>query len=410
MPVIHRVNNRILPNNSRNVDVAIKAIQEVTDVQQQRYLNAFRVQGYQGILYNRLHSGIRCTCQASRETINSILDKDGKADPGTINELLTGSAFGITPYGTDTFNNVSDDPNITSPLDPVNKYRGTFQLKGKEQNYRNQEEIAIQGYEEEFGDNGPIQEQDLDDIISNFDSSSLGFSDAACPICFGTGYVNGYSPMHTFRKILTPNSVDLNDSELDPSVKPWTCDGVGFSTELILPRSIKNIDSFNLFNYNSRQNFSFTIDGLVGDYPTLLSKCDGKSHTLEITVNNKWTHFEIQFNVSAESMYFELPRLTKGNDLSLLEQLEPFQVILSPNIPKIDAEDIIVESTFGKALMVQGTPWWNTKNRRVLGWECQVRVCQPQEIYNLLPRRGRIAAKNRTTNPVIDNQRGQLRT
>lgn len=411
MPVIHQSNNRILPNNSRNVDVATKAIQEISPVEQQRYMNVFRVQGYAGILYTRLHNGVRCTCQSSRQVVNSILNKQGKASPGAINEILTGSQFGIAPYGEDAWNNVNpNDPNITSPQSNGNLYRGTFDLRGKTQEYPNQEISQIDiGDIEDFGDNGPIQEFDLDDIVQNFDTMSSGFSDAACPICFGTGYVNGYLPFNTYRQVLVPNSVSLIDSETDVSQKPWTCNGTGFSTSILLPR-VLNIDAFNLWNYNEKQNFSFTIDGVNGDYPTLVSKFDGKQHSLMVNTNGPWTHFEIQFNVSDNSMYFELPKLTKSSDLSLLQQMEPFQVLLSPNIPKIEPEDIIVESTFGHALMVQGVPWWNTRNRRVMGWECQVRVCQPQEIYTLLPKRGRVAAKNRTTNAVRDNQRGLLRT
>jgi hypothetical protein len=57
MPVKTSNNNRILPANGRAVDVAKRAIQEILPVQQMRYHDAFAVQGYEGVLYNRLGQG-----------------------------------------------------------------------------------------------------------------------------------------------------------------------------------------------------------------------------------------------------------------------------------------------------------------------------------------------------------------
>jgi hypothetical protein len=130
-------------------------------------------------------------------------------------------------------------------------------------------------------------------------------------------------------------------------------------------------------------------------------------HVINVQLVNSevWTHLEIQFNVSKESAYFEFPKLKKGSDITKIDTTEPFNIILSPNIPSLRPLDIIVESTFGKCLVVQNSDWWNTRNRQVLGWECTVRVIQPQELYRILPVRGRVLTKNVTTNLVRTNQR-----
>ena len=65
--------------------------------------------------------------------------------------------------------------------------------------------------------------------------------------------------------------------------------------------------------------------------------------------------------------------------------------------------DIITESMWGKALMIQDVSWHNTKERQMLGWECNARVIQQQEIFNFLPRRQRVPYKQQTTNAAIGN-------
>jgi hypothetical protein len=141
-----------------------------------------------------------------------------------------------------------------------------------------------------------------------------------------------------------------------------------------------------------------------------LNVCDGGPHLLQATFDGEFTHLEIQFNLSTESVYFEFPRRNIGSDTSLLEQMEPFQIVLSPNVPTINSMDVIVESQLGKVLVVQSVNTWKSRHRSLLGWEVQVRVIQPQELFRILPVRGRVMSKDRTTLPSRDNVRGGYRT
>jgi len=394
MPVVKRTNARVIPANNRAVDVAKTALEGVVDIQQRRYLNAFRVQGYPGLLYSRLQSGLRCSCQSSGKQIKTLLDEDGNADVGTINQLLTGAQFGVSDYGS------SKELNEQTSKDGMRKHDGTFDIK------------ASGEYPNEFddfsnGDNGPNPEFDLDDIVNGFDTSMMGLTEASCCVCFGTGYVSGYQAFNTNRQVLTPDLV-TSDGHIDYQSKPFVGVCKSFQSKITIPRGTLDIDAFLLWNNNERVNFTFTLDGVVGTRQLVMRMADGKPHDLQVFVKGeRWTHFELQFNISREQAWFEFPRLSKGNDLSFLETTEPFQIILSPNIPILQAEDIITDSTFGLHYIVQGTPLWNTRNRHTLGWECQVRVIQPQELYALLPKRRRTPEKNRTVNPVHDNKRGQ---
>ncbi len=410
MPVVERSNNKILPSNARATDVAKKAIEEITPVQQRRYFDAFVVQGITCIHYARLSQGRKCSCQASAKILNGILDKEGKASAGAINAMLTGdSAFSVTAYNLDQ-QRVTGVSNETSPLAPVNKYQGVFDIvtDGDEIPFAD----LLAGRPSALGDNGPVEHETIDDMVHDFDASSFGFSDVACPICFGTGFVGGYEPYHAHRLVLAvPEVQPAAGSEIITTERPFVCKGTGFSVIVKFPRGAIGIDAFRVWNGTSITNATFTIDGtLLANNSQLLALCDGKEHLLTVTGIQAFTHFEMQFVTTTESIYFEFPRRPNSANTGLLEQMDPFDIILSPNVPTIDSQDIIVEQQLGKTLIVQNVNPWNTRMRDVLGWEAQVRVIQPMELYRLLPGRGRVMSKSRTTELIRDNVTGPRRT
>lgn len=436
MAFVERSNNRILPPNARATDVARRAIDEITPVQQQKLYAAFPVQGFQCVLYSHLRNGRKCSCQSTRKTINSILGQDGKASPGVINEMLTGNArFGISDYGSETssYNQINrsnntdsqfiDDYTITSPDLPYAKHEGEFDLVSRGRSY-DQERIVGEGDfhdGEAFGDNGPLQDIDLDDLVGDFDIGGLGYSDVSCPVCFGTGYIGGYTVFNGQRTVIVPEMVSFDpdvdhQSYIDYTSTPFAAYG-SFSAIVTLPRGAHSIDHIALYDGKNQIPYLMKIDGTKVDHQMFMSKLDGKPHTIRIEPANpkgtgpaRWTHFELQFNTNRDWAYFEFPVMHKNSDITLLEQWDPFQLILSPNVPLVQTGDVITESTYGKTLVVQSGTWRNTRVRQMLGWECQVRVVQPTELYTILPKRGRVPTKPRTAVPVRDNIRGPRRT
>jgi hypothetical protein len=409
VPVVERSNNKILPANARATDVASKAIVEITPVQQRRYFDAFVVQGIAAVHYARLTQGRKCSCQASAKILNGILDKEGKASAGAINAMLTGdSAFSVTAYNLDQQRVTGS--NQASPLAPVNKNQGVFDIvtDGEEIPFAD----LLAGRPAAFGDNGPVHAETIDDMVNDFDASSFGFSDVACPICFGTGYVGGYEPYHAHREVLTVTDVQpAAGSQIIVTERPFGCVGTGFSAVVKFPRGAIGIDAFRVWNGTEIQNAMFAVDGVqLTNNGQLLAACDGKQHVLTVTGLTGFTHFEMQFVTTTESIYFEFPRRPNSANTGLLEQMDPFDIILSPNVPTIDSQDIIVEQQLGKTLIVQNVNPWNTRMRDVLGWEAQVRVIQPMELYRLLPGRGRVMSKSRTAELVRDNVTGPRRT
>lgn len=404
MPVIDPTNAQINAANARASDVAERAVTEIMPQMQQRYYDAFRVQGVQCVHYNRLSSGRKCSCQASRKQINGLLGKDGKADIGTINTLITGNPnFGVTPYNANQQRLTQTDNTVSSPLAPLDKYQGVFDNLGVNREIPMADLLG--GRKEGVGDNGPVSNLTIDDMVSDFDANSLGFTDVACPICFGTGYVGGYTPFQANRQVLTVTDMQIDpEGRIDVLKSPLVAEAKSFNVITRLPRGAIGIDVFRVWDGDTPTGATITIDGtLITSTLQILSFCDGRQHLINATNLTRFTHLEMQFNISRESVYFEFPRRPSSANTALLEQTEPFQIILSPNVPTMEAQDIIVEQMLEKVLVVQNVNPWNSRQRNVIGWEAIVRVIQPMEIYRILPARGRTMSKDRATNLPQNN-------
>lgn len=385
MAVVYHSNNQLLPANQRNADVASFAVSGIASVMQQRNIAAFRVQGIDICLYYHLSSGHICSCQGKSKKINSRLNENGKASQGFINGILTGETFNTSQFGI-------DDSGLESYVPETANYpdRNDFLPSPEETNPDLSGELS------------------LDEIVGDFDASTLGITDSTCPICFGTGFIGGFSLYNGFRLVIPCEEFSLPaDGELLLQNTPFSAKTSYATAEIVLPKGTISVDAFRLLNgFKLAEDFTVLLDGLPVSTSTVLAKADGRKHTVTImsaSNRSEFTHLEIQLNLSVESAYMEVPKLNKSSSVSILDSTDPFQILLSPNIPHVDKLDIITESMWGKALMVQDVSWHNTKERQMLGWECNARVVQQQEVFNFLPRRQRVATKQQTTNPAIGN-------
>jgi hypothetical protein len=403
MPVLDTTNMQVPSANARAADVAEKAIKEIMPEMQQRYMSAFRPQGVQCIHYNRLNVGRKCNCQSTQKQINGLLGKDGKADIGTINSIITGNKdFGVTPYNLNQ-SRVTGNNTETSPLSPLNKFQGVFDIITD--NVEIPMADLLGGRPSGVGDNGAVEAVTIEEMVADFDAGSLGFTDVACPICFGTGFVGGFTPFHGHRQVLTVMDLQINPTgKLDLLKSPFVAEASSFNVIVKLPRGAIGVDIFRVLNGAEPTGASISIDGnSIKSISQILSYCDGRQHLIAATNLSRFTHLEMQFALSTESVYFEFPRRPSSANTTLLEQTEPFQIILSPNLPTISSQDIIVEQMLGKILVVQNVNPWNSRERNILGWEAMVRVIQPMEAYRLLPARGRTLLKDQVTSLPKNN-------
>lgn len=409
MPTRFVTNNKVLPANSRVVDTAERAVTEIIPIQQRRYMNAFRVQGIEVLVYNLLVQGRPCSCQSAGKQINGMLNEEGKASVSDINRIITGNTeFSVTPYSE------GYDPALpeeTSPWSTGNKYQGVWDLVNKDPS--NPFQHNTEGGPDVFGDDGPKQKIDLNELLGETDNTMYGHSDTACAICFGSGFVGGYSASHSFRHVIPANDVIVENGTLDMLARPLqVTNAYSWTQRVTLPKGAVSVDSTTVWNNFELVPGLWTIDGApVKTDRQWLAFCDGRPHLLKFTffAPANFTHVELQFAMSSESQYFEFPRRPSSANTDLLERMEPFQIVMSPNVQQLSDQDIIVESQQGKVLVVQNVSEWHTRQLNVLGPEARVRVIQPQEPFRILPARGRITAQ-KSTSMVIDNVNGIYRT
>lgn len=377
MPVVNR-RQPLVPANMRAADVAARLTESIAPMQQARTISAFRVQGFQCILYNRLQQGRICPCSSKSATLEK-LSPDGKASTGAINRVLTGNTnFGISDYNPQsTPGNQGQGPTAASNMD--NPWLGDLTKMGDWED----EDVNVVQDIPGFADNGQ-HSPDLDDIFGAFDLTHLGLTDVSCPICFGSNYIGGYSVFRGFRNVLVAQDFQ-STGFID--VGTWSLGAGTHKAQVVLPRGVRGLDAFRVFNDRAPVQFKLKIDGVDTAGKSLLQFFDGGAHVLEIQTTVSMTHLEIQGALSTESVYFEFPRKAKSGDISFLEKTEPFQLLLSPDVPHIDTLDIVIESQQGMVLVVGTTNPWETGRMNPLGLECQVRVAQPQELWHLLPAR-----------------------
>lgn len=437
MPIVHRTNNRVLAPNARTVDVAKDTIRRLIPVQNQKYDAAFQVDGYHGVLYNRLSQGYRCACTHEDEYLGARLGKDGKADPGTINQLLSGGQeFGIRPYGTkaamtanyrETYFEVDVDPfSDGSPVVPSiydtdhpNKTREStifgshLDRYGSDPNDPHTTTVVSDGE----GVNGPINmPSELDDFVENVDIALKAHSDVSCPVCFGTGFVSGYSVFNGWRRTLVPYepaAILPADAVLSFERKPPQAFSKVIEWKGIqLPSHVVGVDAVRIFYDDQVLPGSIFVDDVPLTSPDdLANYCDGALHDIRVEFDEatKFSHLELQVNQSMKSSNFALPKTSKSSSTSLLDSTEDVQVLFSPLISLVRPRDIIYECTLGKFFQITTCSPWNDNRTTLLGWEGSVRVSQPQELFTLLPKRG--PSQHFNQRPLVrDNRTGSYRT
>jgi hypothetical protein len=242
--------------------------------------------------------------------------------------------------------------------------------------------------------------------LSDFDGGLFGYTDISCPCCFGSGFLGGYSILSGKRVILNfqdpttilpATAVILVEKEIPPILS------TSAAWVVLLPAGTESVDALRLWNVTTPVNTgTISVDGVpLTKQAELLLYCDGRPHSISVNFSDttEFTHLEIQLNQSTFPANFELPKLNKGSNVTLRETTDPFSISLSPRIPAVKTMDVIVESTFGKALQVKSVTGLNTRQLSTMGWEVEVRPAQPQELFWMLPRRLPTSFANKT--PIV---------
>lgn len=374
-------NRRLHDKNTKAVPVAIDRIKTVAPIVQERYHNAFEVNGFPCVIYNKMYTGLKCSCTLGKELspVIPLLDEKGNAAADHIQSMLTGSNFSIEDYGTRPNQENSNKPFV---IDSNNTKKKSFQPEHEIDN--------------------PLATDIEADINASFleleaDRATTG----KCGICFGTGFVGGYNVHNGMRLVLSSvNDHTAYGYTVDQTVTPhsFTQDSPDGYVDFIvtLPFGASRLDALNIWN---NQTVVSDVTAYIGPSETglvpltktsLLSFCTGVPVLIRISGCTEFTHLEVQLNLTGETTYLEYPHFTKTGDLNVIDAISNVQILVSPKVYQVQPWDIIVDihdRTNPRYWRVLDNTDFKDRNANVHGWEVNARLVQAYEIYKNLPLR-----------------------
>lgn len=413
MPFVLPSNNRVLPANARAADVAKTTLPRVIQAQRLRNHAAFVANAYPVVIYHRLNSGQLCHCQNRADATRTrlALDAQGNASSGMLNELLTGGTeFGVRDYGRVPGTLFHIDSSLYEDVGGRQRTAavGTgFDALGSSD--RDVTSIVTEGR----GVRGPFS-QDVDGEALRISSDLFGTTDVTCPVCFGSGYVGGFSVLNGVRIVLNhqhsglslPATSVVHVEDRVPRIR-----GAYADFTLAFPVGARFVDAFRVWNGRTLASASLQVDGVpLSSADAVLRYFDGRTHTLRVTCP-EFTHVELQIGVNDTTEYVDFPKVQRSSLAELLDSMDDVQLVLSPLVPLIRPNDVIADGVHNKVFHVRSSTGAHDRRLSVLGWECDARVVQAQELMSLLPRR-RVAPVASPNSParLLDNGSGHRRT
>ncbi len=374
-------NRRLHDKNTKAVPVAIDRIKTVAPIVQERYHNAFQVNGFPCVVYNKMYTGVKCSCTLGRESspVLPLLDDKGNAAPDHIQSMLMDSGFGIEDYG------------IRPNQERAGKVFTVDSNNTKKKSFQPDVDLG-----------NPLSTEVEADLNSSFlelepDRATTG----KCGICFGTGFVGGFNVHNGMRLVFS--SVSEHNAfgyTVDQMVTPHSFsqnDPSGYvDFRVTLPFGATRLDALNFWNNQTllsgvTAQIGQTTTGLVPlDKASLLAHCIGTPVVIRISGCAQFTHVEIQFNLTGETTYLEYPHFTKTGDLNVLDAVGNVQILVSPKVYNVQPWDIIVDlhdRSSPRYWRVLDNTDFKDRNANVHGWEVNARLVQPYEIYRHLPLR-----------------------
>lgn len=369
-------NRRIHPQNGKVVSTAIKTIQTTAAISQEKYWNAFRVNGYTCSVYNILTQGKLCSCSSGSKSnvMQPILDEDGNAPREYIDQMLNGGLMnGSLDYG-----------EIPSSMNSYKIKEFDSNAKPTSVNFSTELDTPNSDY---------IEEDYTDDFLTG---ELGGVTTSKCSICYGSGFVGGFNLCFGNRLVLDTNykNTFLFGYSVHQENLPYTYNSISDKSYIdftvTLPKYLNNIICFNIKNNNLNVSADILASSDSNNFkPVTLSNliefCTGQPIILRVSNVEEFTHIEIEFNLTDQPTYLEYPVISKTGDVTILDAIGDIQIYVSPIISEIKPKDIIVDNTLGKVWRVVSVNDHKDRNYNMHGWEINARLVQSYEVYSNLP-------------------------
>ena len=401
MSLRRRQSNKTLhPQNSRVAKLAADVLNNVAAVQQEKYHNAFIVNGFPCLVYSSLRQGLRCTCGGGHVEFNPVtnitFDDNGNATEETLNNLLfdektegnSGSLFSIDEYST--------EPSTSTE-------NGGYTINLTPNVSDTPEDISSNEYspESSFIDPELLGDDDEIDQGSHIVNNIVGVTNVSCGICYGSGFVSGYSLLLGNRLVFDAQHKQLatNGYAIDSKTKPFTFrkggENLDASVDFIisLPKFIEGIDALRVWE-NTRQVFNVeilagaTVNNLVTVTENNLAIfCTGAPVYVRVKGPISFTHIEIQINLSKDVTYLEYPRFTKTGDTNVLDAVGDVNIVLSPKVLNVDVNDMVVDLINQRIWRITSITDFKDRNINIQGSIVNARLVQRYEKFSILPHR-----------------------
>jgi hypothetical protein len=214
-----------------------------------------------------------------------------------------------------------------------------------------------------------------------YKDQALAGANIKCGICYRTGYQPGYVAYHKQRNVFTTlDLVNLDGYLIDRSRMPHRFerqhDNAYTRFKIRVPKYFKDCGA------SIRDNCQELADVLYHNgqpvTKTLLNQYKGQELVFDVLAS-AFTHCVIEFDLGLAKPRADLSAEILALDYRRQIALGSFSIVLSPNIQKVQDQDIIVIQKRGIALKLNEVRPRQTSDRQIMGWDCQARVLQPNE-------------------------------
>ena len=340
------------------------------DVQRDNYIRALKSSGIRARIYNPLHHGTICSCDLRDELLIPYMDPDiGERDIDPSENFYESS--GRTKFAPKSLD--------LDSLDTDDDYE-----------YHRLEEDD---------DPSTMLDSDLIDIS--------GFNQSKCNICYGTGFVGGYSIPNGYRISLDaqyPN-LSLTNLDIDKTTSPYSFKYQSNNSvkhlsfrNVFLPKTGSKIIS-RLWNNkeeimyndginhpNSYANSSVFFQRISNSVTYNINDVSVFGEEYNIIISNQmtdfiFTHLELQF--MDDKSYIDISQFPEEDEPSLMANLLSVSINCMPD-SNIQKFSIINENKYNRAWQIKSVTPHKNHNDIIVSYECEARRVEPHEIYSNL--------------------------
>lgn len=403
------------PTNTGISPIAQQRIDTLVSAANRKHAEALKTDGTQGFLFLKQRAGRPCTCQLVQTTADQmtlstpqISASTSSTDSGSVSSSPMARSFRVRDYD-GLFSN-----SLTGPKPPTGSTLQEIHQRRMAQrdDFTQAEMIPVEA------------DQSIDDILAmaddfqDEDSAALqkqptlarlyGGEKSPCAICFGSGFVGGYS-LHAGQRLILDASdtvpATLLDCEIDRTTAPHSFlierSGVkAVEWTVPVPTYFHSVLGIAVRN-NIDPAVGFIIEAHTGNgnwnalTPAYLTALNGTATTLTIRVRPvtsdapgtsqfRFTHVELLYQI-ASPLVVNLPTFERTLDYEQFDVLQTLSGVEFPaSIPMLDREAVLVDTKYNQAWNVVSVESRRTASNQTFNNVVSLRLIQQYETKYLL--------------------------